>query len=114
MPFCMLTAWANCGPRLAMASMNFSMTLARSAGDNCGQPLLSKAVRAAATAASMSASTPSGTVAMRSPVEALMISKTLWVEGLTHWFPMKNAVRSKLIVSLLNYSCIILASLNLS
>src|SRR3546814_7111058 len=77
--------------------MKRSMISARSEGLSRGHGEWSRAKRAAAIAASMSALLPSGTVATCSPVEAFWMRNVRSEAGLTHWLPMKKLLRSRLI-----------------
>jgi hypothetical protein len=60
------------------------MSLLRSSGDMRGQGPVSNARRAAVTAASMSAASPSATLAIGSPVAGLNTSKVLPDLAFTH------------------------------
>jgi hypothetical protein len=91
MPFWMLTrrpiSWLRCSSSAASRSR----AAARSGAGHDDQPAgSSNARRAAATAASMSASVPSGTAPTRSPVEALRISIVAAELGLAQPPPMNR------------------------
>lgn len=91
MPFWALTRWAISPARASRAAASLSMASARCAGSCCDQPPgSSNARRAAATAASTSASWASGTEPMASSVLAEVTSILAAELGRTHSPPMKK------------------------
>ena len=87
--------------RAAYRAENASTTAIRSAGDIRGHGPSSKACRAAATAASMSAAVPSGTVATSSSLCGEITCSRSPEAGADHSPPMKSASRSRFMVAFL-------------
>jgi hypothetical protein len=91
MPFWELVRRAVSSPRDSSTSAKRLRTTLRSSGDQRDQPAgSSKARRAAATAASASAVSASGTEPIRSPVAGDLTSILSDDEGVTHTPPMRS------------------------
>ncbi|HTZ22468.1 MAG TPA: hypothetical protein VMC83_00605 [Streptosporangiaceae bacterium] len=91
MPFWALTRRAISSARASSSAASRSRAAARSAGSHCDHPAgSSKALRAAATAASTSASAASGTEPMFSSVLAEITSMVAELLGRTHSPPMNR------------------------
>ncbi len=89
-PISALTSAAASLSRAASSALSFRRTVMRSSSDIRGQGPLSNASRAAVTAASMSASTPSGTRATSCSVAGEITSKVRSDAGCTHCPPMNS------------------------
>ena len=91
MPFWALTSWAISADRDSSSAASRPMAAARADGSHCDQPSgASNARRAAATAASTSASAASGTEPMFSSVLAEVTSIRAELLGRTHSPPMNR------------------------
>jgi hypothetical protein len=86
MPFCALTEAVICSARFSIASANRAMMALRSAGEVARQP--GRALRAAATARSTSASVPSGTSPITAPSLAPITGTRRSEAGAAHSPPM--------------------------
>jgi len=110
MPFSRLTSALVASARAARAAAKRCMTSARSAAVVRPQGPVSRARRAALTAASMSASVPSAAVPSGSPVAASSARCVSLPRGSTHSPSMKNRIRSRSVCSAVvviddSYSC---------
>src|SRR5271155_4454361 len=90
LPLSRVSSSASSSSFCSIRSATFQRSLPRSAGETSGQGPVSKALRAAATAWSISTLPPSATCARTSPVAGFRVSKFLPDCAPTHWPPINS------------------------